>query len=182
MLPMTSAYKRYKYMKKTRTGGMTNLNIETKKGSDYNNTDEGDERVFSSDDKKNNKLTEILKRALIEETERQHKNEQKSNTSSENMSLKKSGNEKEWKDLSGRFGNSLITSSGRQSKMSYYRRSKKEKGPWDDIEPCSGRALNEQDKLNKNIIKSMDELDRETKVYHKELVIKPVFVSKTSKP
>ena len=187
ILPKISAYKKYKYMKKTMTGG--NLNIETKKGRDYNSTEEGEnERVFSSDEKKTGKVREILKGVkyftkndTIETTEMQNKNELKSSGSSENLSLKKSGNEKEWKDLSGKFGNSFFTSSGRQSKMSYYRRSKKEKGPWDEMDSCSGRPSNEQEKLNQNIKRSVG-LDSDTKYYRKELVIKPVDVSKTSKP
>ena len=97
-LPMTSTYKRYKYMRKVKTNGILNLNIETKKGSDYNLTNERDsERRVSSDEQKNGKITEILKdvqnfrkNALIEAPEVKFKKEQKSTISSENMSLKKS--------------------------------------------------------------------------------------------
>lgn len=191
MLPKIKGYEQSKYLIKSKTSyGSKNLNIETKKGKDYNkNYDERKSfRNVSHDDKKICKCFDILKgvqyytKSTAESTKNENKKTPKSNYSFENQSLKRSGNEKEWKELSCICGSSVRFSSGRLSKMSF--QNKREKRPWDiDVDRISGRASSEQEVLNDSLfksIKSMDDLEGNSRFYHKEITIKPVFIPPVS--
>ena len=61
---------------------------------------------------------------------------------------------------------------------------KREKRPWDiDVDRISGRASSEQEVLNDSLfksIKSMDDLEGNSRFYHKEITIKPVFIPPVS--
>ena len=188
MLPKTKGYEQSKYLRKSKTSyGSRNLNIETKKGKDYNKNYDDERKSFrnvSHDDKKICKCFDILKgvqyytKSTAESTKNQNKKGARSNYSFENQSLKRSGNEKEWKELSCICGSSVRFSSGRLSKMSF--QNKRDKRPWDiDVDRISGRASSEQEVLNDSLfksIKSMDDLDGSSRFYHKEITIKPVFI------
>ena len=180
---------RYKYGKRTPSSGVRNLNvnIETRKGKDYTPYVAHPTRTSSTDSKRVGKVMDILdgvqyftKNIVIQPVPNEYKSGRKS-PYSENISSNKSIKGKDWKEeSSSRFGNNnFVYSSEKQTHSGSFEK-KGEKKPWTQIakngEDIFAGFLSDTDMLSDDMIRSLDSFDENTKFFHKEITIRPVFI------
>jgi len=183
--PSRRGYERTDYGKRTVSTGYRdlNVNIGTRRGRDYGSKYETHiARTASTDDKKAGKVMELLKgvqyftkNIVIQPVPIKSKSGKKSPTYSEDISLNRFGKEK-----SDKFGsNNVVYSSGKQSKSSSNK--KTEKRPWkgelrNGEDAYLGTATSDQDTLTESMLRAIEGFDENTKFYHKEITIQPVYI------
>ena len=155
------------------------INIETKRGKDYYKTPyvEHATRNASTDSKKVAKEIDILdgvqyftKNIVIQPVPLT------SSSQNTTYTIDKSGKGKDWKESSDRFGNNnQIYSSGKLTSSG-----KLEKRAWEPEykfrEDMFLGKSSDQDIFTDSLLNSMDGFDENTKFYHKEITIQPVFI------
>ena len=162
-------------------------NIETRKGKDYTPYVQHQTRTASTDAKRVGKVMDVLKgvqyftkNIVIQPVPIDYKSGRKGSYS-ENISSNKSNKGKDWKDeSSSKFGNNnLVYSSGKQSYSGRFEK-KKEKKPWvaeiKNGEDIFAGIQSETEALSESMIKALDSFDDNTKFFHKEITIRPVFI------
>ena len=143
--PSRKTFEKSEKGKRTASSSFRNINIETRKGRDYNVAQEAHLRTASIEYK---------------------------------TSTKKYGKEKEWKENSDKFANNnIIISSGKQTKSG----SSGKRNQWEIDAKCGmdsfgGKMLNGRGRLGDNILQALDGYDDNTKFFHKEITILPVYI------
>jgi hypothetical protein len=166
--------------------GIKNINIETRKGKDYDYKGARVERNVSYDDKKSGKVIEVLKgvkyftkNIVIQPVQSTYESSGKSSFSKEKVYINKS--KKSQEEISGKYGTNNTVYSSEKQTHSGDKSKQGEKKAWkidskneDDIFSCIPQS--DQDILSESILKMMDNFDDNTKFYHKEIIIQPVFI------
>ena len=172
--PSRKTFEKSEKGKRTASSSFRNINIETRKGRDYNVAQEAHLRTASTDNKKAGKVMELLKgvqyftkNIVITPVPIEYK-----------TSTKKYGKEKDWKENSDKFANNnIIISSGKQTKSG----SSGKRNQWEIDAKCGmdsfgGKMLNGRGRLGDNILQALDGYDDNTKFFHKEITILPVYI------
>ena len=172
--PSRKTFEKTEKGKRTTSSSFRNINIETRKGRDYNVAQEAHLRTSSTDNKKAGKVMELIKgvqyftkNIVITPVPIEYKTSKKESYKVENLTSNKSGKEKDWKESNVKFGNNVIISSGKQTKSG----SSEERKTWGidtkyGIDRFSGDS----------ILSDLNTYDDNTKFFHKEITILPVYI------
>ena len=172
--PSRKTFEKTEKGKRTTSSSFRNINIETRKGRDYNVAQEAHLRTSSTDNKKAGKVMELIKgvqyftkNIVITPVPIEYKTSKKKSYKVENLTSNKSGKEKDWKETNAKFGNNVIISSGKQTKSG----SSEERKTWGidakyGINGFSGDS----------ILSDLNAYDDNTKFFHKEITILPVYI------
>ena len=108
----------------------------------------------------------------------EYKTSKKKPSTFENVSLNKYGKEKYWKESSDRSrNNNIIILSGKQTKSG----SSGKRKQWEidinkGIDAFGGKISSQRGLLGDNILEALDRYDDNTKFFHKEVTILPVYI------
>ena len=119
----------------------------------------------------------FTKNIVIQPVPIHYQSGKKSTSSGENMSSNKS--DKDRKEKSKFITSNIIYTSGKESKSGSGK--KAEKTPWkvenrNEEDLFLGTASSDQETLSESMLKAIKGYDENTKFYHKEITIRPVFI------